>query len=70
MASSTWRRASACASSGCVEVAHGKVLRYSDDLDHVMVRDSKLGDGSPILRFDLPEWAAFLGGVRTGEFDV
>lgn len=65
-----WRKSSFSAASGCVEVAEGRVLRYSDDLDHVMVRDSKLGDGSPILWFDRPEWAAFLDGVRTGEFDV
>lgn len=70
MASSTWRRASACASNSCVEVALGRVLRDSDDLDHVMVRDSKLGDRSPVLRFDRPEWAAFLDGVRAGEFDA
>jgi hypothetical protein len=32
------------------------------------VRDSKLGDGSPVLAFTAPEWAAFAAGVRDGEF--
>jgi hypothetical protein len=32
------------------------------------MRDSKLDD-SPILRFDRDSWAAFVAGVRAGEFD-
>jgi Domain of unknown function (DUF397) len=33
------------------------------------VRDSKLGEDSPILTFRAEEWTAFIGGVRAGEFD-
>lgn len=44
----------------CVEVAG-----LSTDL--VKVRDSQNRCG-PVLRFTSAEWAAFLGGVRGGEF--
>lgn len=56
-----WRRSSACANSGCVEVAHAD--------NRVVVRDSKLAD-RPALIFDRDEWAAFVAGVKAGEFDV
>jgi hypothetical protein len=58
----TWFKSSLSAANGsCVEVA---------DLDGglVGVRDSKDKSG-PILRFTPAEWAAFVGGVRKGEFD-
>jgi hypothetical protein len=35
----------------------------------IYLRDSKLGDSSPILAFSPDEWAAFLAGVKHGEFD-
>lgn len=55
-----WRKASACTSSGnCVEIAR--------DGPDTLVRDGKNPDG-PRLRFDPAEWAAFLEGVRRGEF--
>ena len=47
--------------SNCVEVAS---LRDGE----IGVRDSKDPKG-PVLRFTSPEWHAFLGGVRNGEFD-
>jgi hypothetical protein len=49
------------ANGNCVEVASlpGGV---------VGVRDSRKVAG-PVLRFTPGEWRAFLGGVRTGEFD-
>ncbi|RKT06454.1 uncharacterized protein DUF397 [Streptomyces sp. 3211.6] len=31
----------------------------------VPVRDSKAGDGGPVLTFSAPAFAAFLGAVRT-----
>ena len=64
-----WRRSSLCVNSGCVEVALSAVLRDGDDLDGILVRDSKLGDASPILSFTPEEWAAFIAGVKAGEFD-
>jgi hypothetical protein len=35
----------------------------------VTVRDSKV-TVSPILRFTIDEWRAFIRGVRAGEFEV
>jgi hypothetical protein len=36
----------------------------------VQVRDTKLGEASPILNFTRDEWTAFLGGANDGEFDL
>jgi hypothetical protein len=47
--------------SNCVEVA-------SLPENAIGVRDSKDSEG-PVLRFTPDEWHAFLGGVRSGEFD-
>ena len=49
------------ANGNCVEVA-------SLNGGAVGVRDSKNAEGQ-VLRFTQPEWHAFLGGVRNGEFD-
>lgn len=52
-----------CGSDGpCVEVADGPAGWRA-------IRDSKLGDASPILTFTADEWAVFSDGVRTGYFD-
>jgi hypothetical protein len=59
---SDWTKSSLSGANGnCVEVA---------DLsgDPIKVRNSRDANG-PILRFTPPEWDAFLGGVRNGEFD-
>jgi predicted secreted Zn-dependent protease len=55
----TWRRSSHCSDSSCVEVAW-----IGED---VLVRDSKDPSG-PVLGFSRRQWAAFLRGVRSGEF--
>jgi hypothetical protein len=55
-----WLRSTYCNANGCVEVA------FLDD--QVTIRDSKDRTG-PILRFTPAEWAAFVSGVRDGEFD-
>ena len=56
-----WIKASASASGGeCVEMR-----RHSDVIE---VRDSK-DRGGPVLRFTPAEFAAWLDGVRKGEFD-
>jgi hypothetical protein len=47
--------------NGCVEVA----IRP----DSVAVRDAKHQEG-PVLEFSPGEWAAFLQGVKNGEFDL
>jgi hypothetical protein len=61
LSSANWRKSTLSASNGCVEVA------VEDD--GVAVRDSKDQNG-PVLVFARHEWAAFVGGVRAGEFDL
>ncbi len=57
-----WTKSSLSFSNGnCVEVA-------SLPEGGIGVRDSKDAEG-PVLRFTPGEWHAFIGGVRTGEFD-
>ncbi len=59
----TWRKSTYSTSSGggCVEVADlpdgGRLLRDTKDRN------------GPVLQFTAPEWAAFIAGVRDGEFD-
>jgi Domain of unknown function (DUF397) len=49
-----WRKSRHSASNGhCLEVRHG-----------VQVRDSKLGEDSPVLSFTAGAWAQFLAGIR------
>ncbi len=48
----SWRRSTRCSTGACVEVG--------SDTRRVLVRDSKLGDGSPILEFTDLEWAQFV----------
>jgi Domain of unknown function (DUF397) len=56
-----WRRSSASDTTTCVEVAFAG--------PSVLVRHSR-NPGGPTLSFTLPEWTAFLAGVRNGEFDA
>jgi hypothetical protein len=49
-------------SEGCVEVDVAPAV--------VRVRDSKLGEGSPVLEFNEVEWKAFVAGVRDGQFAI
>jgi hypothetical protein len=55
-----WHRSSFCQADGCVEVARAGA--------EVLVRDSKLGDASPVLAFTEAEWEAFRNGVAADEF--
>lgn len=57
-----WIKAGASAAEGqCVEMRrHG---------DRIEVRDTKDGGRGPVLRFTPAEFAAWLDGVRKGEFD-
>lgn len=61
-----WQRATACnwdKETWCTEAKLGPS-------GHVLVRDSKLGDASPVLDFTPDEWRAFVAGVKDGEFDL
>jgi hypothetical protein len=56
-----WHKASASNTGGCVEIKHLA--------DAVLIRDSK-DRGGPVLHFNQREWAAFIDGAKTGEFDL
>lgn len=58
-----WHKSSASGPAGdCVEVAI--------EPDSVYVRNSRHADDVPPLEFRHVEWAAFLTGVRNGEFEL
>ncbi|MGH9210922.1 MAG: DUF397 domain-containing protein [Acidimicrobiales bacterium] len=58
----TWRRSSFSGDSGaCFEFAPSTL--------GVAVRDSKLGDASPVLHFTPAEMKAMLDAAKAGEFD-
>ena len=57
----TWRKSTRSGAAGhCVEVANAPAT--------VLVRDSKDATG-PVLAFGELEWAGFIAGVQSGEFD-
>ena len=56
-----WRKSTASGETECAEVT------LNDQ--KVLLRDSKYPSG-PVLSFTYSEWAAFLAGVRSGEFDL
>jgi hypothetical protein len=60
----TWRRAAGCASGDCIEVAI--------DGDAVLVRDSKLGDNSPTIRYAAEFWMRLMADIDDGAlpFDI
>jgi len=58
-----WRKSTYSANgSTCVEVA----LNLPEI---VVIRDSK-DPGGPVLSFGPEEWAAFIAGAKSGEFDL
>lgn len=57
---SGWRLADACSLGDCVEVRGFGPW--------VWMRDSK-DPGGPVLEFSADEFAAFVAGVKAGEFD-
>ena len=61
VSNAAWITSRACNNSACVQVAHlpGGM---------VALRDSKDTTKAPHV-FDSEEWAAFLTGVKAGEFD-
>ena len=66
--------------SACVEVGIPKKSSYSQGngncvevygaVEGVALRDTKLGNNSPILTYTNAEWDAFIRGVKDGEFDL
>lgn len=62
LSDAAWIRSRFCSSDGCVEVAH-----LTDG--GVALRDSK-NTALPAHVFDRQEWAAFIAGVKNGDFDL
>ena len=62
LSNAAWITSRACNNSACVQVAHlpGGM---------VAIRDSK-DVAKPAHVFDIDEWAAFVTGVKAGEFDL
>lgn len=50
--------------------ANAQCMEVGATPDVVYVRDSKLGDESPVLTFTPGEWTAFIEGVRAGELGL
>jgi hypothetical protein len=74
--SGAWTRSSFCEAGACLE-ASGPFVKssYSSDtwncvearLDGVvLVRDSKLGEQSPVLSFEPDVWTEFVDGLKAG----
>ena len=58
-----WRKATKSNNNGaCAQVRAAEGM--------VQLRDSKLGEASPILDFTSAEWSAFLDGAKSGEFEL
>ncbi len=66
MRPNVWLKAD-CADNACVEVA---CVGRTPIPSEILVRDSKLGEASPVLRFTLSEWRAFIAGAKAGRFDI
>lgn len=58
-----WIKSTSCEASGCVEVAPVGTINPT-----VGVRNSHVP--GEVVWFTIPEWAAFLEGVKAGEFDL
>jgi hypothetical protein len=56
----SWRVARNCNGGNCIRVA--------PSADMIVIGDSKNPDG-PLLSYSRAEWAAFVEGVRQGDFD-
>jgi hypothetical protein len=64
----TWRTSSYSNPNGeCVEAGNsGGAGECVEVAGSVLVRDSKLGEGSPVLGFTPAAWAAFTGRIKVG----
>ena len=71
-----WRKSSySCGAGECLEAGNYRTSSHSSGVGEctevgscahgVAVRDSKLGEGSPVLKISAREWAAFLSSLRS-----
>jgi hypothetical protein len=72
-----WKKSTFSGDSSCVEVFRKSTFSGTGgscvdvartEGSGARVRDTKLGDASPVLEFTEDEWAAFVRGVKAGEF--
>jgi hypothetical protein len=70
----TWQKSSFCnGASSCVELAwvtssrcnNGSCVQVACCEGEVWVRDSKLGEDSPVLRFTVGSWWSYIAAVKT-----
>jgi hypothetical protein len=54
-----WRKSSKSGNGGCVEAGQRD--------GHVLIRDSKLGDTSPVLAVTPTAWDNMLTGIKAGQ---
>jgi hypothetical protein len=68
-----FRRSSKCEAVNCVEVDTGcdnvQCVEVDTDRRGVAIRNSA-SPGGEFVAFTREEWAAFIAGVKLGEFDV
>jgi hypothetical protein len=70
-----WRTSSFCHQGSCVEVgwtssslcAGGDCVQVKSDKAQILVRDSKLGDDSPVLRFAVESWWVLTDAIVTAK---
>jgi hypothetical protein len=70
-----WRTSSFCHQGSCVEVgwtssslcAGGDCVEVKSDKAQILVRDSKLGDDSPVLRFAVESWWVLTDAIVTAK---
>jgi uncharacterized protein DUF397 len=55
-----FRRSSFCSQGGCLEVA-------GDDLEQIQVRGTDGANRKPLI-FPATSWAAFVNGIKKGDF--
>lgn len=62
-----WMKSPYSGADGCVEIAasceSGNCVVVSENAGDVLIRDSKLGEAGPVLRFTMAEWRAFVDGI-------
>lgn len=52
----------------CGESGHCVEIKFVST--GILVRDSKLGEGSPVLEFTREEWEVFAQSVKAGQLDL
>ena len=62
-------RPDACWITSSYSAAQAQCVEVANLAGHRLVRDSKLGDASPVLAVSPDEWSAFTAVVKSGRLD-